>query len=108
MIQIYELNGLIVKTVERLMWRAHLVGARNKLHRLKCPRCEAQLFRIDGFLYCILDAAAAPVSTALKLDLEISDAVITCQQCGDEIRIKDAAVELMKLIAASGAQWMRL
>jgi Zn finger protein HypA/HybF involved in hydrogenase expression len=102
------LNGLKIKTVEQLMWRAHLVGAKNKLHLLQCPRCAAQLFRIDGYLYCILDAAAEPISTALKLDLEISDAVITCQQCGDEIRISDAAVELMKLIASSGAQWMRL
>ena len=90
------------------MWRAHLVGAKSKLHLLQCPRCSAQFFMIHGYLYCILDAAAESISTALKLDLKISDAAITCRHCGEGIEIKDPAIELIKLIASSAAHWMIL
>jgi Zn finger protein HypA/HybF involved in hydrogenase expression len=106
--EIYELKYLRVKIVELLMWLTYRVGSKSKLYLLQCPLCTAHFFMIDGYLYCMLDTAANSISATLKLDLDISDAVITCRHCGEEIEIKDAAIELMKLIASSGAQWMRM
>jgi hypothetical protein len=63
---------------------------------------------IDSYLYFYLESFSDSTPAALKLDLEISDALITCRHCGEEIEINDAAVELIKLIVYSGANWIRL
>ena len=102
------LGYLRAKTFELLIGLACRLGAKSKLYLLRCPLCTAHFFMIDGFLYCYLDTAANSIFTALKLDFDLSDAVITCRHCGEEIEMKNAAIELMKLIACSGARWMRL
>jgi len=102
------LRKLRVKTFDLLMRLACRVGSKSNLHLLQCPLCTAQFFMIDGYLYCYLNSAAKSVSAAFKLDLEMSDAVVTCRHCGEEIEVKDAAIELLNLISLSGAQWMRL
>jgi hypothetical protein len=61
---------------------------------------------IDSYLSFYLDSASDSNTAGPKLDLGISDAVIMCQHCGEEIEIKGAAVELLKLIVSSGANWL--
>ena len=102
------LSILRAKTFELLMRLACRVGSKSNFHLLQCPLCTAQFFMIDGYLYCYLNSAANSVSAAFKLDLEMSDAVVTCRHCGEEVEVKDAAIELLNLISLSGAQWMRL
>ena len=63
---------------------------------------------IDSYLYFYLDNFPKSPPVALRLDLEISDAVIICRHCGEEIEVKDAAVELIKLIISSPAYWIGL
>ena len=99
---------LRVKTCDLLMRLACRVGSKSNFHLLQCPLCTAQFFMIDGYLYCYLNSAATSVSAAFKLDLEMSDAVVTCRRCGEEIDVKDAAIELLNLVSLSGAQWMGL
>ena len=84
------------------------VGSKSRFHMLQCPVCTAQFFMIDGYLYCYLNSAADSVYAAFKLDYEMSDAVVTCSNCGQEVEVKNAAIELLKLISLSGARWMRL
>ena len=84
------------------------IGSKSKFHMLQCPVCTAQFFMIDGYLYCYLNSAADSVHAAFKLDLEMSDAVVTCRHCNQEVEVKDAAIELLNLISLSGARWMRL
>jgi Zn finger protein HypA/HybF involved in hydrogenase expression len=106
--RVSELNYLRIKTFELLIWLAHRVGVNIKLHPLQCPLCAAQSFMIDSYLYFHLDCFSDATPDVLKLDLEISDAVIICRNCREEIEIKDAAVELIKLIVSSGTNWLRL
>jgi Fe2+ or Zn2+ uptake regulation protein len=63
---------------------------------------------IDSYLYFYFDSAPHSGPAVLKLDLDISDAVIICRHCGEEIEIKDAAVELIRRIVASGTSWIKL
>jgi Zn finger protein HypA/HybF involved in hydrogenase expression len=93
-----ELNYIRTKAFKLLIWLAHRVGYKSKLHLAKCPLCTAQSFMIDSYLYFYLDNFPKSPPVALRLDLEISDAVIICRHCGEEIKVKDAAVELIKLI----------
>jgi Zn finger protein HypA/HybF involved in hydrogenase expression len=102
------LNYLLIKTFQLLLRLAHRAGLKIKLHLLQCPYCTAQSFTIDSYLCFYLDCFSDSTPAALKLDLEISDAVVICRHCGEEIQIKDAAVELIKLIVSSGASWLRL
>jgi Zn finger protein HypA/HybF involved in hydrogenase expression len=103
-----DLNYLRTKTFELLIWLAHRVGSKIKWHLLQCPLCTAQSFAIDSYLYFYLDCFSDSTPAALTLDLEISDAVIMCRHCGEEIEIKDTTVELIKLIVSSGRNWVRL
>lgn len=57
---------------------------------------------IDSYLYFQLDCFSDSAPPALNLDSEISDAVIICRHCREEIEINDAAVELIKLVLSSG------
>jgi Zn finger protein HypA/HybF involved in hydrogenase expression len=100
------LNYLRVKIFELLIWLVHQAGYKSKLHRLQCPFCAADAFMIDSYLSFYLDCAPDVNAAAPKLDLGISDAVIMCQHCGEEVEIKGAAVELIKLIVSSGAKWL--
>ena len=63
---------------------------------------------IDSYLYFYLDNLSGSGPAVLKLDLEISDAIIICRHCGEEIEIKKAAVDLINRIVRSGASWIRL
>ena len=63
---------------------------------------------IDSYLYFYLDNFSTSGPAVLKLDLEISDAIIICRHCGEEIEIKEAAVELISRIVRSGASWIKL
>jgi len=90
------------------MWLAYRVGLKSKLNLLQCPLCTAQSFMIDSYLYFYFDNIPDAGPAVLKLDLEISDALIICRQCGEEIEFKDAAVELINRIVQSGASWIRL
>lgn len=105
---ISKLKYLRIKTFEILIWLIHRVGFKSKLHLLQCPLCTAQSFMIDSYLCFYLDCFSNSTPAALKLDLEISDARIICPHCNEEIEIKDAAVELIKLIVSSGPNWARL
>lgn len=102
------MNYLKIKTFKLLIWLAHRVGYKSKLHLLRCPVCAAPYFMIDSYLSFYLDCATDLNPAATKMVLDISDAVIICRQCGEEIEIKDAAVELIKLIVSSGSNWVRL
>jgi hypothetical protein len=97
-----------IKTFKLLIWLAHRVGYKSKLHLLRCPACAAPYFVIDSYLSFYLDSATDLNPAATKMALDISDAVIICRQCGEELEIKDAAVELIKLIVSSGSNWVRL
>ena len=102
------MNYLRIKTIELLIWLAHRVGFKIKWQLLQCPICTAHSFLIDSYLYFHLDYFSDSTPAALKLDLEISDALIICRHCGEEMEIKEAAVELIKLIVSSGANGLRL
>jgi transcription elongation factor Elf1 len=97
---------LRIKIFELLIWLAQQAGYKSELHRLRCPFCTAESFMIDSYLSFYLDSAPESNAIGPKLDLGISDAVIMCQHCGEEIEIKGAAVELLKLIVSSGANWL--
>ena len=99
---------LKTKAFELLMRLACSLSSKSNFHMLQCPVCTAQFFMIDGYLYCYLNSAAKSVYAAFKLDLEMSDAVVTCSKCGEEVEVKNAAIELLNLISLSGARWMRL
>ncbi len=96
------MNYLRIKTSELLMRLAHRVGVKSKWHLLQCPRCTGQSFMIDSYLYFQLDCFSDSAPPALNLDSEISDAVIICRHCREEIEINDAAVELINLMLSSG------
>jgi hypothetical protein len=102
------LGYLRIKTLKLLLWLAYRIGLKSKLHLLKCPLCDAQSFMIDSYLYFYLDSFSGSGPAVLKLDLEISDATISCRHCGEEIDIKEAAVELINRNARSGAGWINL
>jgi len=70
--------------------------------------CTAQSFMVDSYLYFYLNGLPDSSPAVLKLDLEISDAMIICRHCGEEIEIKDAAIELIRRIVSSGAAWLKL
>ena len=96
------------KTFKLLIWLAQRVGYKSKLHMLRCPVCSAPYFMIDSYLSFYLDCATDLNPAATKMALDISDAVIICRQCGEEVEIKDAAVELVRLIVSLGSNWVRL
>jgi Zn finger protein HypA/HybF involved in hydrogenase expression len=102
------LSYLRIKTLKFLLWLAYRVGLKSKLHLLQCPLCTAQSFMIDSYLYFYFDNISDASPAVLKLDLEISDAMIICRHCGEEIEIKDAAVELINRIIRPGASWIKL
>jgi hypothetical protein len=105
---IQELNYLRTKIFKLLLWLADRVGYKSTLHMAKCPICTAQSFMIDSYLYFYLDNFPKTPPVALRMDLEISDAVIICRHCGEEIKVKDTALELIKLIISSRAHWIGL
>ena len=96
------------KTFKLLIWLAQRAGYKSKLHLLRCPVCAAPYFMIDSYLSFYLDCSTSLNPAATKMALDISDAVITCRQCGEEVEIKDAAVELVRLIVSLGSNWVRL
>jgi uncharacterized protein YbaR (Trm112 family) len=98
-----QVNYLKIKTFELLIWLANRIGGKSNLHLLHCPVCTGQSFMIDSYLCFRLDCFSDSSPAALKLDLDISDAVIICRQCNEELEINDAAIELIKLIVSSGA-----
>ena len=102
------MNTMRSQTFKILIWLAHRVGYKSKLHLLRCTVCAAPYFIIDSYLSFYLDCATDLNPAATKMALDISDAVIVCRQCGEEIEIKDAAVELIRLIVSSGSNWVRL
>lgn len=102
------MNYLRTKLFKLLLWLAHRAGYRSKLHMAKCPTCKAQSFMIDSYLYFYLDNFPKSPPVALRLDVEISEAVIICRHCSEEIKVKDAALELIKLIISSRAHWIEL
>ena len=63
---------------------------------------------IDSYLYFYLDNFSGSGPAVLKLDLEISDAIIICRHCGEEIEIKKTVVELINRIVRSGVSWIKL
>ena len=63
---------------------------------------------IDSYLYFYFDNISDAGPAVLKLDLEISDAMIICRHCGDEIEVKDAALELIRSIVQPGVSWIKL
>jgi len=101
-------NTIKITTFKLLIWLAQRVGYKSKLHLLRCPVCAAPFFMIDSYLSFYLDCATDLNPAATKMALDISDAVILCRQCGEEVEIKDAAVELVRLIVSSGSSWVRL
>jgi hypothetical protein len=92
-----------MKIFERLKWLAHRIGGKNNLHLQPCPVCSGQSFMIDSYLCFRLDCSSDSSPAALKLDVDISDAVVICRQCNEELEINDATIELIKLIVFSGA-----
>jgi hypothetical protein len=102
------LSYLRIKSLKLLLWLAYRIGLKSKLHLLHCPQCTAQSFMIDSYLYFYFDNISDAGPAVLKLDLEISDAMIICRHCGEEIEIKDAALELIYSIVQPGARWIRL
>jgi len=58
---------------------------------------------IDSYLCFRLDCFSDSNPAALKLDVDISDALINCRQCSKELEINDAAIEVIKLIVSSRA-----
>ena len=102
------MSYLRIKTLKFLLWLVYLIGLKSKLLLLYCPLCTAQSFMIDSYLYFYLDNFSESGPAVLKLDLEISDAIIICRHCGEEIEIKEAAVELINRIISSGASWIKL
>ena len=97
-----------IKTLRFLLWLTYRIGLKDKMHLLHCPLCTAQSFMIDSYLYFYLDNFSESGPAVLKLDLEISDAIIICRHCGEEIEIKEAAVDLINRIVRSGASWIKL
>ena len=63
---------------------------------------------IDSYLSFYFDNISEASPAVLKLDLEISDAMIICRHCGEEIEIKDAALELISIIFQPGVRWIKL
>ena len=99
---------LRIQFLKLLIGLIHRIGAKSKLHQLQCPICMAQSFMIDSYLYFYLNGPPDSSPSVLKLDLEISDAVILCRHCGEEIEMKAAAIELIRRIISSGATWVKL
>jgi hypothetical protein len=91
-----------IKISKLLIWLAHRIGGKNNLHLRPCPVCSGQSFMIDSYLCFRLDCFSDSSPAALKLDVDISDAVIICRKCHEELEIDDAAIELIKLIQSSG------
>ena len=102
------MSYLRIKTLKFLLWLVYLIGLKSKLLLLYCPLCTAQSFMIDSYLYFYLDNFTESGPAVLKLDLEISNAIIICRHCGEEIEIKESAVELINRIVQSGANWIKL
>ncbi len=102
------MSYLRIKTLKFLLWLVYLIGLKSKLLLLYCPLCTAQSFMIDSYLYFYLDNFPESGPAVLKLDLEISNAIIICRHCGEEIEIKESAVELINRIVQSGANWIKL
>ena len=96
------------KAFKILLWLTHRVGYQGDLHMAKCPTCSAQSFMIDSYLYFYLASFPKSPPVALRLDVNISDAVIICRHCGEEIEVQNAAIELIKLIISSHAHWIKL
>jgi len=92
-----------MKIFKRLIWLAHRIGGKNNLHLRPCPVCSGLSYMIDSYLCFRLDCFSDSSPAALKLDVDISDAVVICRQCNEELEINDAAIELIKLIVSSGA-----
>jgi len=102
------LKFLRIQFLKLLLWLIHQIGFKSKLHRLQCPICMAQSFMIDSYLFFYLNGPPDSGPSVLKLDLEISDAVILCRHCGEEIKMKDAAIELIRRVISAGATWIKL
>jgi hypothetical protein len=99
------LKYLRMKILELLIWLAHRIGGKNNLHLRPCPVCSGQSFMIDSYLCFRLDCFSNSSPAALRLDVDISDAVVICRQCHEELEINDAANELIKLIVSTTTAW---
>ena len=86
---------------EILIWLARRAGFKSKLHSLKCSVCETQSFTIDSYLYFDLEYTLGSSVPTLELDLEMSDAVIICRRCDEELKIKNPVIEIIKILVTS-------
>ncbi|MGD8762949.1 MAG: hypothetical protein PVG87_11630 [Desulfobacteraceae bacterium] len=102
-VRVSDLNYFRMKIFMLLKWLVHRIGGKNNLHLRPCPVCSGQSLMVDSYLCFRLDCFSDSSPAALKLDVDISDAVIICRKCNEELEIDDAAIELIKLIVSSDA-----